>query len=68
MKHYLIGIFLFISVFFTSAQEATIQNVSIPAEQHYMFSPIINLETSSVKNQGNTGTCWSFSTSSFVRI
>lgn len=32
MKHYLIGGLLFISVFFASAQEATIQNVSIPAE------------------------------------
>ncbi len=66
MKHYLIAGLLFISVFVTTAQETTIQNVTIPAEQHYKFSPVINLETSSVKNQGNTGTCWSFSTSSFV--
>lgn len=34
--------------------------------QEYKFKDIVNLECSSVKNQGNTGTCWSFSTSSFL--
>ena len=66
MKHYLFASLLFISAFFTYSQETTIQKVSIPAEQHYKFTPVLDLETSSVKNQGNTGTCWSFSTSSFV--
>ncbi|WP_339917894.1 C1 family peptidase [Yeosuana marina] len=66
MKHYLLVCLLFISAFFSQAQETTIQKTSIPAEQHYKFSPVIDLETSSVKNQGNTGTCWSFSTSSFA--
>ncbi len=40
-------------------------SVSISA-QKYEFSTIIDLESSPVKNQGKTGTCWSFSTSSFI--
>jgi len=34
--------------------------------QNYIFKPVIDLSTSAVKNQGMTGTCWSFSTSSFI--
>lgn len=34
--------------------------------QGYQFTEKINLETSPVINQGRTGTCWSFSTSSFL--
>lgn len=34
--------------------------------QEYQFETIIDLETSTVKSQGQTGTCWSFSTTSFL--
>jgi bleomycin hydrolase len=34
--------------------------------QEYQFTDVINLECSEVKSQGKTGTCWSFSTSSFL--
>lgn len=34
--------------------------------QQYEFETIIDLETSTVKSQGQTGTCWSFATSSFL--
>ena len=34
--------------------------------QEYQFTDLVNLECSDVKSQGNTGTCWSFSTSSFL--
>jgi bleomycin hydrolase len=34
--------------------------------QVYEFTPVIDIEASSVKSQGRTGTCWSFSTSSFI--
>jgi len=34
--------------------------------QEYHFETIIDLETSDVKSQGQTGTCWSFATSSFL--
>ena len=32
----------------------------------YIFTDLIDLETTPVISQGNTGTCWSFSTSSFL--
>ena len=34
--------------------------------QKYEFTPVIDIPASSVKSQGKTGTCWSFSTSSFL--
>lgn len=34
--------------------------------QHYEFNTVIDLETTDVISQGKTGTCWSFSTSSFL--
>ncbi|WP_298533909.1 C1 family peptidase [uncultured Algibacter sp.] len=34
--------------------------------QSYEFKTVIDLETTNVISQGNTGTCWSFSTSSFL--
>ena len=34
--------------------------------QTYQFETIIDLDATDVINQGNTGTCWSFSTSSFL--
>ncbi len=48
------------------AQEGNVVNVKIPTAEKYIFTPVIDIETSNVKNQGNTGTCWSFSTSSFI--
>ena len=34
--------------------------------QEYQFTPVIDINCSNVKSQGNTGTCWSFSTTSFL--
>ena len=34
--------------------------------QRYEFETLIDIETSEVKSQGETGTCWSFATSSFL--
>jgi bleomycin hydrolase len=34
--------------------------------QEYQFQPVVDLEASSVKSQGQSGTCWSFSTTSFL--
>lgn len=54
MKKYFLSIV--ISVFALTFSQA----------QKYIFKPVIDLSTSAVKNQGMTGTCWSFSTSSFI--
>ena len=34
--------------------------------QDYSFTPVIDLDATEVKSQDNTGTCWSFSTTSFL--
>jgi bleomycin hydrolase len=36
------------------------------AEEGYKFTPVIDLKATPVKNQAATGTCWCFSTTSFV--
>ncbi len=40
--------------------------VTAAVSQTYEFKPMIALETTPVISQGRTGTCWSFSTSSFL--
>jgi len=57
--------FIFIATIFY-AQEDTVVKVNIPSVQKYEFTTVIDIEASAVKSQGNTGTCWSFSTSSFL--
>lgn len=65
MKQLLTILFFTITTLFY-AQEDTVVKVHIPTEQLYKFTPVIDIEASTVKSQGNTGTCWSFSTSSFI--
>ncbi|MBL7718220.1 MAG: aminopeptidase [Flavipsychrobacter sp.] len=41
-------------------------NKSDSANKKYQFTTVINLENTPVKNQGSSGTCWSYSTNSFL--
>lgn len=66
MKHTLLSITFLAFTTLLYAQEDNVVKVNIPKEQKYQFTPVIDIEASAVKSQGNTGTCWSFSTSSFL--
>ncbi len=41
-------------------------NKSDSAKKKFTFTHIIDLENTAVKNQGSSGTCWSYSTNSFL--
>ncbi|NCX96071.1 MAG: aminopeptidase, partial [Chitinophagia bacterium] len=41
-------------------------NKSDNAQKKYVFTDVINLENTSIKNQASSGTCWSYSTNSFL--
>ncbi|UMB54836.1 C1 family peptidase [Lutibacter sp. A64] len=66
MKHTFLTLILFITTTFFYAQEDNVVHVQIPTEQKYEFTTVIDIEASAVKSQGNTGTCWSFASSSFL--
>jgi bleomycin hydrolase len=42
------------------------KNKSEKAKENFKFKTILNIETSPVKNQGSSGTCWSYSGNSFL--
>ncbi|TKC04442.1 C1 family peptidase [Pedobacter frigoris] len=41
-------------------------NASEGSKNSFTFTPVINAEATSVKNQKSSGTCWSYSTNSFL--
>lgn len=41
-------------------------NQSANSKDHFTFTDVINLETTPVKDQGSSGTCWSYSGNSFI--
>ncbi|WP_372794349.1 C1 family peptidase [Lutibacter sp.] len=66
MKKIVLSIAFFAITISFFAQEDSFVKVNIPKDEKYSFTPIIDIEASAVKSQGNTGTCWSFSASSFI--
>lgn len=53
---------------FANAQDINAsKSISVqPTDNIYQFTTVLDIQTSEVKSQGRTGTCWSFSTSSFL--
>jgi len=41
-------------------------NQSANSKDHFTFTDVINLENTSIKDQGSSGTCWSYSGNSFI--
>lgn len=41
-------------------------NASAKSVESFQFTDVINLENTSIKNQGSSGTCWSYSANSFL--
>jgi len=66
MKHTFFTLALFFISTVIFSQEDVVVKVNLPNEQKYEFTTVIDIEASAVKSQGNTGTCWSFSASSFL--
>ena len=42
------------------------KNQSLQSKEAFQFTEIINLTNTSIKNQGSSGTCWSYATNSFI--
>lgn len=65
------GFFLFSSVgTYSFAQDSLVNslkhNKTDSDTDHFKFKEVINLEHEPVENQGHSGTCWSYSTNSFL--
>ncbi len=56
MKNSIVTLLIAFFTLFSFAQE----------KQSNQFTTVYDIEATQVKSQGNTGTCWSFSTSSFI--
>lgn len=41
-------------------------NASENSKDLYEFTPVVDIENTSIKNQGSSGTCWSYSANSFL--
>ena len=54
----------------TQAQDRLVNalkvNASDRSKEMYQFTDVVNIENTSVKNQGSSGTCWSYSANSFL--
>lgn len=41
-------------------------NASEKSKELFQFTDVVDIETTSIKNQGSSGTCWSYSANSFI--
>lgn len=54
----------------TYAQDRLVNSLKVNASENskelYQFTDVVNIETTPIKNQGSSGTCWSYSANSFL--
>lgn len=69
MKKLLLGVVMMLPTF-VHAQDDLIKkidaNKSDSAKKKFVFTDVLNVERTSVKNQASSGTCWSYSTNSLL--
>lgn len=65
-KHFLLAVILLIIIAPVYAQKKNQKQASDVKEEGYVFTPVVDLKATSVKNQASTGTCWDFATTSFI--
>ncbi|WP_430614951.1 aminopeptidase C [Flavobacterium sp. JP2137] len=61
---------LSIGVSTTYAQDRLVNSLKVNAseksKEFFQFTDVVNIENTSIKNQGSSGTCWSYSANSFL--
>ena len=69
IKSFFIATALVVGMNTMTAQDGLVNslkvNASAKSAESFKFTDVINLENTSVKNQGSSGTCWSYSANSF---
>ena len=70
VKNWFIASALVLSMSTVSAQDGLVNslkvNISAKSAESFNFTDVINLANTSIKNQGSSGTCWSYSTNSYL--
>lgn len=70
IKPYLAASLLFAGFHTATAQDYLVNslknNQSANSKDSFVFTDVVNIENTPVKNQGSSGTCWSYSANSFL--
>ncbi|MGE5418616.1 MAG: C1 family peptidase [Chloroflexota bacterium] len=66
MKKQILSFLLVVLLASPSFSRKKTENTQSKTTFGYVFTPIVQLKATSVKNQANTGTCWCFATTSFI--
>lgn len=70
IKSFFIATTLVVGMHTMTAQDALVNSLKVNASEKsassFKFTDVINLANTSIKNQGSSGTCWSYSANSFL--